>query len=178
MSLLKGIFPDELKIAKVTPIFKTGEYTSLSNYRPISFLPCFSKILEKIMYNRLYQHLQNNNILYDKQFGFQKANSTDHVFMQLADQLYDSFNENKFTIGVVIDLSKAFDTVNHEILLKKLNHYGVIGNNLKWFLNYLTNRKQFITFNQTDKTSTLQIKVEYLKAQSWDHYCFLYMLMT
>ena len=76
MSLAKGIFPDQLKLSKVTPIFKTGEKFKLTNYRPISVLPCFSKILKRIVYNKLYKHLQENNILYHKQFGFQKSNST------------------------------------------------------------------------------------------------------
>ena len=109
------------------------------------------------MYNRLYQHLQNNKLLYNKQFGFQKANSTDHAIIQLADQLYDSFNDNKFTVGIFIDLSKAFDTVDHEILLEKLHHYGIQGNNLKWFRSYLTNRKQFLIFNKKQKSKTLNI---------------------
>ena len=103
-----GIFPDELKIAKVTPIFKTGERSSVSNYRPISVLLCFSKILEKIMYNRLYQYLISNNLLYKKQFGFQKANSTEHAIIELVDQLCASFNKNKFTV----------DTVDHKFLLE------------------------------------------------------------
>ena len=79
LSLKKGIFPDKLKIARVTPIFKSGEKRFINNYRPISVLPCFSKILERIMYNRLYSFLVSNNILYEKQFGFQKEHSTDHT---------------------------------------------------------------------------------------------------
>ena len=154
----KGIVPNKLKIARVTPIHKAGENTDVSNYRPISVLPCFSKILERIMYNRLFDYLNKHNMLYNRQFGFQKANSTDHAIIQLADQLIESFNNNKFTIGVFIDLSKAFDTVDHQILLKKLKHYGVVGNNLKWFQSYLSNRKQFIKFNQTEETNTLNIK--------------------
>ena len=112
----KGIVPNKLKIARVTPIHKAGENTDVSNYRPISVLPCFSKILERIMYNRLFDYPNKHNMLYNKQFGFQKANSTDHAIIQLADQLIESFNNNKFTIGVFIDLSKAFDTVDHQIL--------------------------------------------------------------
>ena len=94
LSLTKGIVPDDLKIAKITPIFKSGEQTCVSNYRPISVLPCFSKILERIMYNRLYHHLIENNLLYHKQFGFQKNNSTEHAILELVDQLCNSFNNN------------------------------------------------------------------------------------
>ena len=108
------------------------------------------------MYNRLYEYL--TNILYDKQFGFQKSTSTDHAIIQLIEQLCDSFNKNLFTVGVFIDLSKAFDTVKHNILLKKLNHYGIKGSKLKWFASYLSNRKQFISFNQMEKSSDLQIE--------------------
>ena len=131
LSLSQGILPDNLKIAKISPIFKTGETTNLSNYRPISVLPCFSKILEKIMYNKLYKYFTEHNILYSKQFGFQRNNSTEHAIIQLYDQICESFEQNKFTLGVFIDFSKAFDTVDHNILIEKLLHYGVKGNNLK-----------------------------------------------
>lgn len=96
------------------------------------------------MYNRLYDHLVQNNILYDKQFGFQKHHSTDDAVIELISELSESFNQRLFTLGIFIDLSKAFDTVNHNILLSKLKSYGVQNNNLKWFTNYLTNRKQCI----------------------------------
>ena len=158
ISLTKGIVPNKLKIARVTPVFKAGEVTDVSNYRPISVFPCLSKILERIMYNRLFSYLDKNDILYNKQFGFQKANSTDHAIIQLIDQLVKSFNDNKFTISVFIDLSKAFDTVDHQILLGKLKHYGITGNNLKWFHSYLSNRKQFIKYNQTEESTLLNIK--------------------
>ena len=94
LSLKTGIFPDPLKIAKVTPLFKTGETSELSNYRPISVLPCFSKILERIMYNRLYKYLVNEKILYSKQFGLQNCHSTKHAITQLVDQVYDAFENN------------------------------------------------------------------------------------
>ena len=96
--------PNAFKIAKVTPIFKTGEKDLIKNYGPISVLPCFSKILERIMYNRIYKHLQENNILYPKQFGFQKFHSTNYAIAQLIDQIFNSFEENKFTLGVFIGL--------------------------------------------------------------------------
>ena len=146
-SLQSGIFPDKLKIARVTPSFKKGSDSELGNYRPISVLPCFSKILEKIMYNRLYKHLKEKDILYKKQFGFQEKHSTEHAILQLIDQVNNSFERNQFTLGIFIDLSKAFDTVDRKILSSKLKNHGVRGNNLKWFESYLNNRKQFIAYN-------------------------------
>ena len=148
LSLKKGIFPDKLKVARVTPIFKSGDDGLVNNYRPISVLSCFSKILERIMYNRLYSFLVENNILYDKQFGFQKEHSTEHAILQLTNQIFQSFSQDKFTLGVFIDLSKAFDTVDHNILLNKLSFYGVRNNSLKWFRSYLSNRKQYISTDQ------------------------------
>ena len=142
-----------MKIAKVTPVYKAGDSSDLGNYRPISVLPCFSKILERIMYKRLYKYLQENKILYCKQFGFQAGHSTDHAIIQLVDQIYENFEENNYTLGVFIDLSKAFDTVAHKIRLSKLETYGVKRNLLKWFENYLTNRKQYVQINNNKKTA-------------------------
>ena len=142
LSFENGIFPDSLKIAKVTPVYKSGDSSSLSNYRPISALPCFYKMLERIMYTQLYNYLQENKILYSKQFGFQTGHSTDHAIIQLVEQIYENFEENKYTLGVFVDLAKAFDTVDHKILLRKMEIYGIGGTTLKSFENYLTNRKQ------------------------------------
>ena len=122
LSLEEGIFPDVLKTAKVTPIFKTGDKNDFGNYRPISVLSCFSKKFEKIMYKRLFNHVSEHNLLYHKQFCFQQGHSTDHAIMQLIDQ-NDKFENNCFTLGIFIDLSKAFDTVNHQFLISKLANY-------------------------------------------------------
>ena len=96
------------------------------------------------MYNRVYNYLNDYSLLFHKQFGFRKGHSTDHTLIKLIDNIYDSFNQNRYTLGVFIDLSKAFDTVDHNILIDKLNSYGIKNNSLKWFSSYLSNRKQFI----------------------------------
>ena len=151
ISLAKGVFPDKLKRARVTPIFKKGNNTLVTNYRPISVLPCFSKLLERIMYNRLYKFVLENNILYQKQFGFQNAHSTEHAILQSVNQIIEAFSQGKYTLGVFLDLSKTFDTVNHNILLEKLKAYGIQPENLKWFRSYLSNRKQFILYDDFKK---------------------------
>ena len=120
LSFEKAIFPDSLKTAKVTPVYKSGNSSSLSNYRPISVLPCFSKMLERIMYTRLYNYLQETKILYSKRFRFQRGHSTDYAVIELIEQIYQNFEENKCTLSVFIDLEKAFDTVDHKILLRKM----------------------------------------------------------
>ena len=149
LSLKEGIFPKSLKYARVVPVYKNGDRSTVSNYRPISILPCLSKLLERIMYNRLYDYLVQNNILYNKQFGFQNGHSTDHAVIQLVDEIMKSFDQNLFTLGIFIDLSKAFDTVDHKILTKKLELYGIKNNNLNFFKSYLSDRKQGVSFNNT-----------------------------
>ena len=156
-SITTGIFPEALKIAQITPIFKTGDESILTNYRPISVLPVFSKILERIMYNRIYNYLTKHQLLYNKQFGFQSNNSTDHAILHLVDDISNAFDRGEFTLGVFIDLSKAFDTVNHDILLQKLQNYGITDLYHSWFTSYLSNRKQFIRYS--DK-STLHAKIK------------------
>ena len=119
LSFQKGIFPDYMKIAKVALVFLGGNNADISNYRPISALPLLSKILERLMYNRLYKHLSNLKILYPKQFGFQKSHSADQALLQLVDQIYEFFERSEYTIGVFVDPSKAFDPVDYNILPKK-----------------------------------------------------------
>ena len=154
LSLEKGIFPDELKIARVITIYKTSDENDFGNKILETVLPCFSKMLKRIMYKRLYNHLSQNHMLYTKQFGFQKSHSTEHAIIQLIDQINSSFEKNNFTLGVFIDLTKAFDIVDHHILISKLENYEVNGNNLRWFQSCLKNRKQYLNFNNKITTSS------------------------
>ena len=108
-----------MKIARVSPVYKSGESSDVTNYRPISALPCFSKIFERMMYNRLFSNKHKEKILYSKQFVFQSCHSTKHAILQLANQIHESFENNLYTLVVFIDLSKTIDTVNHSIILKK-----------------------------------------------------------
>ena len=146
MSFLKGEYPDLLKIVKVIPIHKGGSTQDINNYRPISLLSIFDKIIEKLAHKRLYNFLIEHNILYENQFGFRKNNSTGFALAQITEMIKVSI-DGKFGCGIFVDLRKAFDTVNHKILLTKLNHYGIRNSMLKWFHSYLTDRKQFVSFN-------------------------------
>ena len=152
VSIKQGIFPDSLTITKVTPIFKSGAKDSVSNYRPISILPVFSKVLKRIMYNRVYNHLDSKGLLYEKQFGFQRNNPTEHAILQLTRDITSSFKKGEYTLGAFIDLSKAFDPVDHQILIKKLQYYGIKDTALEWFKSYLSNRKQYISSQDISKS--------------------------
>ena len=146
-SFRNGLCPDQLKIAKICPIFKDGRSDLFTNYRPISVLPSFSKIFEKIVYLRLECYLKLNNVLNENQFGFRSNHSSYMALLDLYDRVSKAVDKNEFVIGIFIDLSKAFDTIDHSILLKKLEHYGIRGLALDWFQSYLRNRKQFVHYN-------------------------------
>ena len=139
-SLATGIFPEKLKVAKVIPIHKKDSKLECSNYRPISLLSNIDKIFEKLMHNRLMKFLTEQKILYLKQFGFRKNFSTAHPIINLIDNIENAFGQNKFACRVFIDLKKAFDKVDHEILLKKLWHYRIRGIANDCFKSYLRNR--------------------------------------
>jgi len=156
ISLVTGVFPDDLKTAKISPIFKSDDKLLVSNYRPISVLPIFSKILEKIMHKRLIDYLNHMNILTDKQFGFREKYSTSMALLNIIDKISDEIDKKKLSLGVFIDLSKAFDTINHKILLNKLYYYGIRGKSHDWLISYLSNRQQYVQI-KSYKSSLLLI---------------------
>ena len=122
-----GVFPDILKIGQVTPIHKKGNTQLLQNYRPVSTLPCFGKIFEKIMYSRLYKFVISKNILYENQYCFRSHHSTSHAVNYSIDKITCNIENKNHVLGIFIDLSKAFDTISHEKLLSKLENYGIRG---------------------------------------------------
>jgi retron-type reverse transcriptase len=156
LSLSKGTFPRELKIASIIPIFKSGIIGSVANYRPISLLTSISKIFERIFCIRLSNFLSKHKNLYQLQFGFRPKHSTQLAMITLLEQIISSLDKGHFTIGIFLDFSKAFDTVNHQILLSKLESYGIRGIANSWISSYLSDRQQFTTYNgKTSSTSNI-----------------------
>jgi len=148
--LSTGIFPDNLKIAKVIPVYKKGNAKLIDNYRPISLLPTISKIFESAIYSQLYEYFEHNHIITDSQYGFRKSHSTVYTATELIDRLTKKLDNNQIPFNIYIDLSKAFDTINHTILLSKLHYYGIRNTALTLLKSYLTNRKQYCDFKGTN----------------------------
>lgn len=144
LSLDSGTFPDALKTARITPIFKKGNREIPGNYRPISILHTLAKLLEKFVSKQLVEHLNDSGIFYKGQFGFIKNSTTNDALTYLLENIYDNLNHKKNNLLIFIDLAKAFDTVSHNILLSKLGHYGARGVCNEWFKSYLSNRQQYI----------------------------------
>jgi len=142
-----GIFPDANKIAKIIPIHKKGSKNDTNNYRPISLLSILSKIMEKVISTRLISFMSSNGVICPNQYGFREGFSTSHSLLSITECIKQTIESKKYGCGVFIDLKKAFDTVNHQILLTKLEHYGVRNNALKLFKSYLSDRKQFVSLN-------------------------------
>lgn len=144
LSLVSGCFPDRWKLAQVTPIYKNGRKDDPNNYRPISLLSVFSKILEKIVNSRLTAFLDKHKVLSDNQFGFRKGKSTEDAAIYLSNKISSFIDGGEKCVGVFLDLCKAFDTVSKDILLRKLDASGVRGISLEWFRSYLTDRRQVV----------------------------------
>lgn len=152
-SFVSSHFPDKLKIAKIVPIYKRDDPMEVGNYRPVSLLPSVSKIYEKVVYLRLATFLESNGLLDNIQHGFRRQKSTITAIVSFIELIIESIDKGEDVVGVFMDLSKAFDSVNHELLLSKLQEKGVKNNSLNWFKSYLTNRKQFVQINHITKSN-------------------------
>ena len=149
LSLETGFIPKEMKIAKIVPIFKDGDCHNFTNYRPISLISSFAKLLEKIVSRQMNRFLDTHNLLYKHQYGFRAKHNTSQPVLHFVDKIYNALNQKDPSkiLSIFIDLKKAFDTVNHQILLKKMEHYGFRGTSAVWFQNYLSDREQFVSIN-------------------------------
>ena len=140
-----GVFPDDLKTGRITPIYKKDNEELLENYRPVSTLAVFGKIFEKIIFNRLYSFFQSQQTIYDNQFGFRKNHSTSHALNFSVNYIESCLEKKQHVLGIFIDLSKAFDTISHDKLLSKLDNYGIRGNANRLIASYLSNRYQYVS---------------------------------
>ncbi len=154
-SLITGIFPSTLKVAIVIPIYKgnNSDPNDFGNYRPISLLPTISKIIEKVVHTQLYKYMDKNNLFINSQYGFRKNHATEYAAMEFVDQIAQTLNNKRTPFAIFIDLSKAFDTLDHHILLQKLKYYGIQGTQLSWFESYLTGRSQCVKYREAISAS-------------------------
>ena len=147
--LNSGIFPNKLKEAKVIPIYKKEDKNNFTNYRPISLLPTISKLIEKVIYNQVFTLFSSHNLLYENQYGFRSNHSTELAALELVDRITTQLDIRKVPLNIFLDLSKDFDTINHSILLDKVQHYGIKSTPLKLFNSYLSNRTQLTEYKST-----------------------------
>ena len=175
-SLSSAVFPSIWKMGKVVPIFKSGDRTNTSNYRPITILPVLSKIIEKAVHMQLYTFLKENNLLAREQFGFRPNLSTEVALAHLTDNILDNMDNGLVTGAVFLDLSIAFDTVDHQLLLKKLRSLGLDNNSMDWFKSYLSAREQVVSIGNCLSLLSLS-QLEYRRAAYLGHYCLSFTSM-
>ena len=147
LSIINGVVPTEIKVAKLVPIYKSGDRRLINNYRPVSVLPCYSNILGKLMYNRISNFIYKYSLLNEYQFGFSQKRSTNQALIVLLDKITAALDKGDSVLGVFLDFSKAFDTVDHHILLNKMYKYGIRGIVFEWMESYLSSRRQLVLFN-------------------------------
>ena len=143
-SICTGIFPEKFKIAKVIPLYKKDDYKSFGNYRSISLLSSISKIFEQVAFNQLHTYLTSNDLVYESQYGFRRHHSTELAVLEFTDRIKKEMDAKKIPFSIFLDLSKAFDTLDHSVLLSKLQYYGTRDTALYWFKRYLSKRTQYV----------------------------------
>ena len=152
-SITEGIFPDQMKMAEVIPLYKGKDSDQIINYRPIYLLITISKVLEKLIYKRTIKFIDKYGLLYDSQYGFRSKRSCEHAILELVGNILDSKNAKHHSCALFLDLSKAFDTLNHNILLNKLEKYGIRGVCNDWFRSHLNNRRLICKINTAENTN-------------------------
>jgi hypothetical protein len=155
LSLEQGLFPKELKLTNIIPIFTGGESDSIGNYRPVSLLSTVSKVFERAFYTRLSSFIKQQKILYELQFGFREGHSTHLAIIKLLESIINSLDKEEYSAAIFLDFSKAFDTVNHSILLQKLYHYGIRGVANSWI--NVTNANEHLLANSYQGQKTIWI---------------------
>ena len=177
LSLVSGQFPENMKIAEVLPLFKKGAKHLLNSYRPISLLITMSKLLEKCIYSRVYKFLNKSDIIYKKQYGFRAKHSCEQAIQDLCRHILKDKEDGLKTAAIFFDLSKAFNTLSHNILLKKMEIYGIRGLCNKWFESYLTNRNiqvkcKTLSSNTIETSNKYQIKYGTAQGSCLGHLLF------
>ena len=172
-----GVYPEKFKISKITPIYKKNERTNIANYRPISLLPTLSKIFERVIHTQLYTYFDENKLLSEQQYGFREKHSTELAAVKLVDYINHEMDIGNTPEAIFIDLSKAFDTLNFDILIHKLQFYGLSGNSLALMKSYVTGRMQYVLFNKTKNLTLPLLLLVFRKVLFSGHYSLAYTLM-